>query len=106
MAGLDFWSKPLDLGEILAQLREDERNAVSHALADVRQEYLAYLETWREGLSESDLIGSAVLDGQIHTLRRQLGMQAEPDRDRIRELVRERARRHRERRKAVTGTLN
>ena len=78
MAGLDFWSKPLDLGEILAQLREDERNAVSHALADVRQEYLAYLETWREGLSESDLIGSAVLDGQIHTLRRQLGMQAEP----------------------------
>ncbi|MET0941569.1 MAG: hypothetical protein ABWY13_09415 [Mesorhizobium sp.] len=52
--------------------------AVSHALADVRQEYLAYLETWREGLSESDLIGSAVLDGQIHTLRRQLGMQAEP----------------------------
>jgi hypothetical protein len=80
--------------------------AVSHALADVRQEYLAYLETWREGLSESDLIGSAVLDGQIHTLRRQLGMQAEPDRDRIRELVRERARRHRERRKAVTGTLN
>ena len=80
--------------------------AVSHALANVRQEYLAYLETWREGLSESDLIGSAVLDGQIHTLRRQLGMQAEPDRDRIRELVRERARRHRERRKAVTGTLN
>ena len=80
--------------------------AVSHALADVRQEYLAYLETWREGLSESDLIGSAVLDGQIHTLRRQLGMQAEPDRERIRELVRERARRHRERRKAVTGTLN
>jgi hypothetical protein len=80
--------------------------AVSHERANVRQEYLAYLETWREGLSESDLIGSAVLDGQIHTLRRQLGMQAEPDRDRIRELVRERARRHRERRKAVTGTLN
>ena len=72
----------------------------------MRQEYLAYLETWREGLSESDLIGSAVLDGQIRALRRQLGMQAEPNRDRIRELVRERVRRHRERRKAATGTLN
>ena len=106
MAGLDFWSKPHDLGEILAQLREDERNAVSHALADVRQEYLAYLETWREGLSESDFIGSAVLDGQIRTLRRQLGIHAEPDRNRIRELVRERVRRLRERKKAASGPLN
>ena len=101
MASLEFWNKRHDLGEILAQLREDERTAVAQALAEVHQEYLAYLETWRENLSESDMIGGAVLDGQIRTLRRQLGIQTEPDRNRIRELVRERVRRLRQRRKAV-----
>ena len=45
MASLEFWNKRHDLGEILAQLREDERTAVAQALTRVRQEYLAYLET-------------------------------------------------------------
>ena len=47
------------------------------------------------------MIGGAVLDGQIRTLRRQLGIQTEPDRNRIRELVRERVRRLRNRRKVA-----
>ncbi len=94
-----YWITSRTLTEVIERLRHDE----AEALADVRRSYLAAFKALLEQTSEEDLMQRVLVQGQIDTLRRQLGQRKEPDRDHVRQLTRERVRRFRERLREFSG---
>ena len=97
MDDYSFWTQPRSFGEVLKRQPHDEAEAVKEALASVRRLYLGAYERLLADADADDIMSQAMIQGQIDTLRRQLGLRKEPDRERIRAQTRERVRRHRER---------
>jgi hypothetical protein len=83
-----------------------EQEVAAEAIRGARESWLPILESFiAEHVEEGDWIVCAVLNGEIRRLRRLLGQPAPrspEDLDRRRQQTRERVRRYRERRRAIT----